>query len=181
LSEAVSARRRRRASAFMACSEIVARPCRYLPLRRPVGAPGDVPPCMRHRPFRIAGPRQGKPDRHRAPHRRARQANSKPCSQPSAWGSKTVWKAICLGSVGGGASGCAITQSIWAITSAADLRDSTAESPAQSSRLHHTYADHDTIQITLAKTQSLNRPRRVFIRFPTRRVSGLMWSTPVVT
>jgi hypothetical protein len=55
---------------------MVYRPCRYRPLRSPMGA---LPPCILHLPFRIAGPRQGKPDRQRAPHRRACRASSKPC------------------------------------------------------------------------------------------------------
>ena len=48
-----------RASAFMARSATVHRPCRYLPFLCPLGAPGDVPSCILHRPFFIAGPQQG--------------------------------------------------------------------------------------------------------------------------
>src|SRR5262249_11680311 len=35
----------------------------------PFGAPGDGPPCIRHRPFGIAGAWQGVPFLVRAPHR----------------------------------------------------------------------------------------------------------------
>lgn len=38
----------------------------------PLGAPGDGPPCIRHRPLAIAGDRQGLPARVRAPHLSAR-------------------------------------------------------------------------------------------------------------
>ena len=39
----------------------VKRPWRQLPLALPFGAPGDFPPCIRHRPFGIAGDRHGLP------------------------------------------------------------------------------------------------------------------------
>jgi hypothetical protein len=38
----------------------------------PFGAPGDIPPCIRQRPFGIAADRQGLPFLVRAPHRRLR-------------------------------------------------------------------------------------------------------------
>ena len=33
-----------------------------------IGRPGDVPPCIRQRPFGMAGEQHGFPDRVRAPH-----------------------------------------------------------------------------------------------------------------
>jgi hypothetical protein len=46
------------------------RPCRHMPLPLPRGAPGEAPPCRRHRRrFFIAGDRQGVPARVRASQR----------------------------------------------------------------------------------------------------------------
>src|SRR5438094_6002676 len=49
----------------------VQRPCLRAFLL-PLGAPGDGPPCIRHRPFGIAGARHEFPLRVRAPHRGVR-------------------------------------------------------------------------------------------------------------
>lgn len=43
-------------------------PC-FQALRLPFGAPGVLPPCIRHLPFGIAGERQGVPFLVRAPQR----------------------------------------------------------------------------------------------------------------
>jgi hypothetical protein len=45
----------------------------------PFGAPGDSPPCIRQRPFGIAGDRQRLPLLVRAPHRRLRCMVNLPC------------------------------------------------------------------------------------------------------
>ena len=46
-------------------------PCFHMPWRSPRGAPGDAPPCRRHRPLGIAGHRHDPPPRVRAPQRGA--------------------------------------------------------------------------------------------------------------
>jgi hypothetical protein len=54
-----------------AIAPLVHSPCRYWPLRSPGGPPlPAAPPCNRHRPFLVAGHRQGLPLLVRAPHRR---------------------------------------------------------------------------------------------------------------
>jgi len=51
-----------------AIASAVKRPCLRAFLF-PLGGPGDFPPCIRQRPFGIAGDRHGCPCRVRAPHR----------------------------------------------------------------------------------------------------------------
>lgn len=66
-------------------------PCLNMPLRSPFGAPGDAPPCMRQRPFGIAGARHGVALRVFAPQRGERciaqcmglPLASQTCSPPS--------------------------------------------------------------------------------------------------
>lgn len=47
-------------------------PCFHMPFAGPGGAPGEAPPCIRHRPFGIAADRHGVALRVRAPRRRTR-------------------------------------------------------------------------------------------------------------
>jgi hypothetical protein len=55
-----------------ATAALLRSPWRYFPLRLPNGAPlPGAPPWKRHRPFIVAGARQGSPLLLRAPHRRA--------------------------------------------------------------------------------------------------------------
>jgi hypothetical protein len=65
------ARNSSRISCRLAIASAVYRPCLSACLL-PFGAPGESPPCIRHRPFFIAGDWHGLPRRVRARHRGAR-------------------------------------------------------------------------------------------------------------
>ena len=78
-------------SVRFAIASFVNAPCLYMPLRLPFGAPGDAPPCIRQRPFGIAGARHGAALRVFAPQRGERciaqcmglPLASQTCSPPS--------------------------------------------------------------------------------------------------
>jgi hypothetical protein len=57
----------------------VKRPCRKLPFAEPFGAPGELPPCIRHLPFGIAGERHGLPVLVLAPQRGDRCMGNRLC------------------------------------------------------------------------------------------------------
>src|SRR6266567_3987920 len=68
VASALIVRRSEAVSRLRILASAVYRPC-FSAFLLPFGAPGDFPPCIRQRPFGIAGDRHGLPLRVRALHR----------------------------------------------------------------------------------------------------------------